>query len=152
MSLSDTGPSEGLQNLRDQLETLALFSDRAERIQALIAIGESYVPASADEVPREPLYRVPGCESEVYMASRREGAKLYIRFAVDNPQGISAMALARILEEGLSGEPLDEVAALSEEIVFDIFGRELSMGKSLGLTNMVKMARAAAEKSRAPET
>lgn len=64
-----------------------------------------------------------------------------LKFAVDNPQGLSAMALAFILEEGLNGEPIAAVQTVSEDVVFTIFGQELSMGKSLGLTNMVKCAR-----------
>jgi cysteine desulfuration protein SufE len=54
------------------------------------------------------------------------------------------MALAVILSESLSGVPLDEVMAVSADIVYRIFGRELSMGKSLGLMGVVNMVRAAA--------
>ena len=65
-------------------------------------------------------------------------------FAVENPQGISAMALAAILGDALSGVSLEEVAAVPADVVYRIFGRELSMGKSLGLMGMVNMVRAAA--------
>jgi cysteine desulfuration protein SufE len=63
---------------------------------------------------------------------------------VENPQGISAMALAEILRGSLSGAPLEEVAAVPADVVYRIFGRELSMGKSMGLMGMVNMVRAAA--------
>ena len=125
--------------LREILDDLALFPDRADRIDALIALSGEYVHPSAEEVPRTESTKVPGCESEVYMGLT-DGR---FRFAVDNPQGVSAMALARILEEGLEGRP----AAIPEEIVFEVFGRELSMGKNLGLTNMVRMVGRAANTS-----
>ena len=128
--------------LQTFLDDLAMFQDRAERIDALISIGQRFENPDAAEVPRNPETRVPGCESEVFISSREEGSGRKILFAVDNPQGISAMALAQILDETLSGEPAVEVQSVPEEVVFDIFGRELSMGKSLGLTNMVRMVKA----------
>lgn len=121
-----------------------MFPDRAERIEALISIGQRY--RQPDGVPRTSETRVPGCESEVYVTSEPLGKGRKFLIAVDNPQGISAMALAVILDEGLSGEPPSEVAKVSEELVYDVFGRELSMGKSLGLTNLVKMVRQEAQK------
>ena len=56
------------------------------------------------------------------------------------------MALGAILKSGLSGAPLEEVLLVSDEVIYDIFGRELSMGKSLGLTGIVKMTKHEAEK------
>jgi cysteine desulfuration protein SufE len=129
--------------LQEFLENLAMFPDRAERIEALISIGDRFKNPGPDVVPRNSETRVPGCESEVFIASRPEGQGRKFLFGVDNPQGISAMALAQILDETLSGEPPSEVEKVTEEVVFDIFGRELSMGKSLGLTNMVKMVKLA---------
>jgi len=134
--------------LTEQLEDLEFFSDRAERIAALIEIGESFANPTNESLPRTPDRRVPGCESEVFVdATPMADGTLKFRFAVDNPQGISAMALARILDDGLSGQPLDQVREVPEDIVYRIFGRELSMGKSLGLTGMVRMARVFAEKA-----
>lgn len=133
--------------LQDQLDTLAMFNDRSERIQALIGIGESYRQPDAGLVPRTEETKIPGCESEVYLATEPIGDGLKFRFAVDNPQGISAMALAQILDEGLSGEPLDQVKQVPDELVYEIFGRELSMGKSLGLTNMVRAVKRRAERA-----
>jgi cysteine desulfuration protein SufE len=125
------------------LDDLSIFSDRQDRIDALISIGQAYeMPA---DVPRNESTRVPGCESEVYIASRPEGDGLKYLIAVDNPQGISAMALAQILDTTLSGEPLESIKDVPEEVVYTIFGRELSMGKSMGLTNMVRMIKREAE-------
>lgn len=128
------------------LDDLSIFSDRAERIDALISIGQRFRNPSESEVARTAETRVPGCESEVFVTSEPEGSGRKFRIAVDNPQGISAMAMAQILDETLSGEPATEVQRVSEDVVFDIFGRELSMGKSMGLTNMVKMVKQEAGK------
>jgi cysteine desulfuration protein SufE len=54
------------------------------------------------------------------------------------------MALAAILGDSLSGALLDEVASVPADVIYRIFGRELSMGKSLGLMGMVNMVRAEA--------
>lgn len=134
--------------LQAQLDDLAMFPDRAERIEALIDIGRGYVHPSAEEVPRTDAARVPGCESEVYVkAIAKEDGTLDFRYAVDNPQGISAMALAQILHEGLRGVPRKEIAEVPEEFVYEVFGRELSMGKSMGLMGMIRMVKAEASRS-----
>ena len=135
--------------LQEFLDTLAMFPDRAERIEALISIAERFQPISPNLAakPYGEAHRVPGCESEAFVWARpRPDGTLEFDFAVDNPQGISAMALATILDETLSGEPVEAVAQVPEEVVYEIFGRELSMGKSMGLMGMVRMVAAEARK------
>ena len=133
--------------LQDLVDTLAMFTDRSERIDALVALGSRYDASGTTEVPRTAERRVPGCESEVYIDAQPLDVGLKFRFAIDNPQGISAMALADLLDQGLSGQPLDEVAAIPDDLVYDVFGRELSMGKSMGLIGMVRMVKAEACKA-----
>jgi len=132
-----------LERLVSTLESL----DRSDRMEVLIEAAGKFrpVPSRIAERPYPAEHRVPGCESEAYVWSeaRPEGTLTY-HFAVENPQGISAMALAGVLAESLSGAPLDEVAAVSADVVYRIFGRELSMGKSLGLMGIVNMVRAEA--------
>jgi len=128
--------------LQAALDDLSLFPDRADRVEALIEIGSEYKNFSPEEVPRNACTRIPGCESEVFFVSVPGSFGKEYRFAVDNPQGISAMALAVILQKA-SGSPLEEVAAIPEDLVYRIFGNELSMGKSLGLTNMLKSLKVA---------
>jgi len=135
------------KKLQDQLDDLAMFPDRQERIEALIDIGRGFKNPDPAEIERCDATRVPGCESEVYIGAKpRPDGTLDYHYAVDNPQGISAMALAQILREGLSGASNAEVAQVPEEVVYDIFGRELSMGKSMGLMGMIRMAKAEAQK------
>jgi cysteine desulfuration protein SufE len=136
-----------MSKLQTFLEDLALYPDRAERIEALIAISDGFTNPSSEQVPRNPATRVPGCESEVYVVSEPFGPGRKFKFAVDNPQGISAMAMAQILDENLSGEPVEEVRNAPEDLAFKVFGNELSMGKSLGLTGMLRMVKLESEKS-----
>ena len=130
------------EKLAGTLETLDLVSDRNERIQLLIDIAERFrdVPPRLAQRPFPEEHRVPACESEAYVwGEPRPDGTLDFHFAVENPQGISARAMAVLLGDSLSGAPLDQVAAVPQDVVYRVFGRELSMGKSMGLMGMVSM-------------
>jgi len=140
---------EAPAKLARTLETLKSVSDRGERIQLLIDIADRFreVPPQIARRPFPEENRVPACESEAYVwgQARPDGALDY-HFAVENPQGISAKALAVLLGDTLSGAPPEEVAAVPQDIVYDVFGSELSMGKSMGLMGMVSMVANLAKK------
>jgi cysteine desulfuration protein SufE len=51
------------------------------------------------------------------------------------------MAMASILTAGLENCTAQEINAIDDQIVFEIFGNELSMGKNLGLTNMLRVSK-----------
>lgn len=130
------------EKLNKILEDFSEITDRVERAELLIHYGDRFHPVP-EEIARRPFpeeHRVPACESEAYVWARpgRDGT-LKFYFAVENPQGLSAKALAYILDETLSGAPLSQVKAVSPEIVFTLFGSDLSMGKGAGLTSMVGM-------------
>lgn len=137
-----------------KLESMrAMFSamDRAERIQALIDVADGFrpVPEAIAARPYPGERRVPHCESEAFVfAVPRDDGTLKFHFAVENPQGISAMAAAVILDKTCSGAPLDLVESIDPDVMYDIFGRELSMGKNMGLTSLVNMVRAEAARHR----
>ena len=127
------------ENIQETLDTLALFPDRADRIQVLISLADRYQPVPDEIAPRPypESRRVKGCESEVFVwAVPRGDGTLDFHYAVENPQGVSAMVMAVLLGD-LSGKPLSQVAALPSDVVYEIFGNELSMGKSMGLMGMV---------------
>jgi cysteine desulfuration protein SufE len=132
------------ERLEEVLQGLDLLTDRADRIEALIGLADRFREVSPELVSRPfpESHRVPGCESEafVWVLDRPDGT-LQLEFAVENPQGVSAKALAALLDRSLSGLPPDEVARLSPDVVYRIFGSELSMGKSMGLTAMVSKVR-----------
>jgi len=124
------------------VETLRDTEDRNERIQMLIDLSKGFRPVdeSVATRPFPETNKVPACESEAYVwCLPRPDGTLGWAFAVENPQGISAMAMAAILEKSLTGLRPDEVAALPTDVVFEIFGKELSMGKSMGLMGMVQL-------------
>lgn len=131
------------------LDTLDLLEDRNDRIQFLIDVAERFheVPPSVARRPFDESHRVPHCESEAFAwAAPRLDGTLDFYFAVENPQGISAKAMAAILGDTLSGAPLEEVLAVSGDLPFAIFGRELSMGKSMGLTSLLGRVQAEARR------
>lgn len=131
------------------LRRISAAGTRAERIQTLIDLSKQYreVPQRIATRPYSKDHEVPGCESKVYMyAEDRDDGTLEFHFAVENPHGISARALAVILAETLSGAPLAQVAAVSTDLVYDLFGQDLSMGKSMGLQGMVQMVARAAQR------
>lgn len=142
--------SSTYENIPSQLADMLEFfagMDRTERIQALIEMGNKFkeVPAEVAPRPFDEARRVPNCESEafVFHQSQPDGTLKY-HFAVENPQGISAKATAVILDRGLSGAPLEQVVNVSGDVIYDIFGRELSMGKNMGLTGMLQFCKLAA--------
>jgi cysteine desulfuration protein SufE len=123
---------------------------RSERIQLLIDLADRWkpVPESIATRPYSKAHRTPACESEVYVfAEPLESGTLKYHFAVENPQGISAMAMAAILDHSLSGEPIEHGLAVKSDLVLEIFGRELSMGKSMGLMGMVSMVHHCAKRA-----
>ena len=138
------------EKLTDTLETLEGVADRSERIQLLIDIAGRFeeVPPRLARRPFGKEHLVPACESEAYVfQEERPDGTLDFHFAVENPQGISAKAMAVILGDALSGAPAGEVAEVPQDIVYRVFGDELSMGKSMGLMGMVGMVTGSAKKA-----
>lgn len=137
------------EKLTDTLDALSMVTDRGERIQLLIDTAGRFqeVPPRLARRPFAEEHRVPACESEAYVFSEeRPDGSLDYHFAVENPQGISAKAMAVILGEALSGAPPEQVAEVPQDVVYQVFGRELSMGKSMGLMGMVGMVSALAKR------
>jgi cysteine desulfuration protein SufE len=130
------------EKLARLIEDLRLIPDRGERIQLLIDIADRFrgTPERIATRPYPTEHRVPGCESEAYVwAEPRPDGTLKFHFAVENPQGISAKATAVILDETLSGAPLEQILKVPPDFVYAVFGHELSMGKSMGLMGIVSM-------------
>lgn len=134
-----------LSRLPDRLAELVTdleHADRGLRSETLIDYADRFeeVPARVATRPYPARNRAPRCESEAYVfATDREDGTLKLWFAVENPQGVSAKAWAAILDETLSGQPLDRVAHVPQDVIFKLFGRELSMGKGQGLIGMLEL-------------
>ncbi len=123
-------------------DVLAEFEplDRRLRAELLIEYADQFEPVAEDVAakPYPESARAPRCESDAYVfATDADGGTLRFHFAVENPQGLSAKAWAVILDETLSRQPLEQVAAVPQDVIFRIFGRELSMGKGQGLVGML---------------
>lgn len=135
------------------LEDLDLFDDRMDRFQALIEFADRFqeVPERIAQRPFPESHRAPRCDSEAYVWTEAlpEGGFQY-HFAVENPQGISAKAMAVILDESLSRGQPSEAAELAPDVVFAIFGKEISMGKGQGLMGMVDLVRSQTRKLMGP--
>lgn len=131
------------------LEYLDLAGDRDERIQMLIDIATRFkgVPDFIARRPFPKSHLTPACESEAYVwCEELPSQALKFHFAVENPQGISAKCMAVVLDETLSGEPAASLAQVPGELVYRIFGKELSMGKSMGLMGMVSMVQSCSKR------
>ncbi len=143
-----TSPGRYPEKLTALLETLDTITDPGERALVLIGYADRFreVPADVTERPFPPEHRVPACESEAYvwLIPRQDGT-LDLHFAVENPSGVSAKALAMILKQSLSGLSPEEISRVSDDIVERIFRQNISMGKGIGLMEMVRMVKALAE-------
>jgi len=105
------------------------------------------VPPAVAVRPFPEQNHVERCESQAYVwaVDQPDGTQRY-HFAVENPQGISAKSFAVILDETLSGQPLEDVADTPNDVVFRIYGRDISMGKGQGLLGMLSHVTAAARR------
>lgn len=128
--------------LQEIIDTISFFEDQNDRINVLIDYAEKFKEVSETIAvrPYPQEHKVEYCESEAYVwAKKNEDNTFNLYIAVENPQGVSAKALAVILEEGLSGETAKNILEVNTDIVLKIFGQSLSMGKNLGLTGILQM-------------
>ena len=138
------------RKLQAVLDTFAMFPDIADRSNMLLSYADKFREVTP-EIATRPFdneHRVPHCESEAYVwAVPQPGGTLKLAFAVENPSGVSAKALAAILDQAVSGLPPEEIAKIDPEIVEQIFRQNISMGKGMGLMSMVQAVRALARKA-----
>jgi cysteine desulfuration protein SufE len=134
--------------LQDVLDLFATFDDPSDRTNLLLSYADQFreVPPEVATRPFGRDHLVPHCESEAYAwAMKQADGTLKLHFAVENPSGISAKALAAILDRSLSGLPPAEIAEITPDIVEAIFRQNISMGKGMGLMSMVQAVRSLAK-------
>ncbi len=137
------------EKLKEVLADFSFVTDRSDRAELLIDFADRFekAPAWIATPPYPDDRRVPFCESEAYIWSTAQpDGTLKFYFAVENPQGLSAKAMAVILDETLSGAPVPQVAQVTPDIVLKLFGSDISMGKGQGLMAMVAAVQAAARR------
>ena len=123
------------------LETLSDVTDRRVRQDLLVHYSSKFVPVPI-EIAKPPYpddNKVPFCESLAYVwgKSNPDGT-LKFYFVVENPYGLSAKAMAYVLDSTLSGAPKEQVREVSTDIVEAVFGDELGMVRAQGLRGMVR--------------
>jgi cysteine desulfuration protein SufE len=139
-----------LDRLDQLLETFDLFPDPADRTNLLLDYADKFreVPPDVATRPFPESHHVPQCESDAYVwAIKHPDGTLKLHFAVENPSGVSARALATILDRTLSGLPANDIATVDCGIVERIFRRNISMGKGMGLMAMVDAVRLLAKRA-----
>lgn len=135
------------EKLQDVLDLFATFDDPSDRTNLLLSYADQFreVPPTVASRPFGREHLVPHCESEAYVwALKQPDGTLKLHFAVENPSGVSARALAAILDKSLSGLRPAEVATITPDIVEGIFRQNISMGKGMGLMSMVQAVRSLA--------
>ena len=130
------------EKLQDFIDTISLLPDENERINFLIDYADKFkeVPIEIAEKPYPEKNKVPFCESGAYVwTKRQDDSSLKFYFAVENPQGISAKALAVILDKTLSDEKPENIINIPDDIINKIFGQSLSLRKNMGLIGIIQM-------------
>jgi cysteine desulfuration protein SufE len=136
--------------LNDLLETFDMFPDQSDRTNMLLSYADQFreVPPDVATRPFAKSHQVPQCESDAYAwAVKQADGTLKLHFAVENPSGVSAKAMASILDRTLSGLPPEEIARIDTTIVERIFRQNISMGKGMGLMSMVEAVRSLAKRA-----
>lgn len=143
--MTEVSAPEPLRRLVEDFD----FVDRAERMELLVEYADRFeeVPERVARRPFPKENHVIRCESDAYVwvEDRPDGTQKYY-FAVENPQGVSAKAWAAVMDETLSGQPLEEVAKTDPEVIFRLFGKDISMGKGQGLMGMLDHVTSAAKR------
>jgi len=141
---------EGIPRVLTDLLDEFSFLERGERVDYLIEYADQFerVPERIATRPYPEERRVKRCESQAYVwAEDRDDGTLKYWFAVENPQGISAMSFCAILDDTVSGAPLEEVQRIPGDVIFDLFGKEISMGKGEGLLGILSSVQAFAREA-----
>lgn len=136
--------------LQSVLETFDMFPDQTDRTNMLLSYADQFreVPPDVAQRPFAKSHQIPQCESDAYAwAIKKPDGTLDLYFAVENPSGVSAKALATILQRSLSGLPAAQVATIEPSIVERIFRQNISMGKGMGLMSMVEAVRTLARRA-----
>ncbi len=117
-------------------------SSTSERHELLLDYSDRFqgVPEHIATRPYPESHRVVECESDVYVFTEKAdngGINFYI--AVENPQGVSSRALSAILSESFNGASLETIERIPETLVFELFGRNVSMGKGAGMMGIIRL-------------
>jgi cysteine desulfuration protein SufE len=131
------------------LDVFGEFTDTADRTNLLLSYADAFkeVPPSVATRPFTRECLIPHCESEAYVwAETQPNGTMTFHFAVENPAGISAKALATILKKSLDGLRPEDILPVTPDVVEQIFRQNISMGKGMGLMSMIEAVRTLARR------
>jgi cysteine desulfuration protein SufE len=112
----------------------ALFDDWLGRYEYLIELGLSLTPL--EEEFKHDLYRIPGCQSQVWLKPEIRDGRVY--FKADSDAMITK-GLVALLIRVLDGQPPDAIARAEMDFLEDIGMQEhLSSTRKNGLAAMIR--------------
>lgn len=123
------------QREADLLADFEVFDDWADRYRYLIELGEK-LPA-LDTIHKTEVNKVQGCQSQVWLISRREGDRIV--FEADSDSAITRGLIA-LLVRLFSGATSYEIAHANLSFIEKLgFAKHLSMSRANGFASMIQM-------------
>lgn len=117
------------------LADFEVFDDWADRYRYLIEIGEK-LPA-LDAAHKTEANKVQGCQSQVWLVSRKEGDKIF--FEADSDSAITRGLIA-LLVKLFSGAEAAAIAQANLSFIEKLgFAKHLSMSRANGFASMIQM-------------
>jgi cysteine desulfuration protein SufE len=126
--------------IADLEEGFSLFDDWEDRYRYLMELGRELQPLAPEEMVE--ANRVSGCQSRVWLVTRLEGGRLWLRAGSDAAfvQGILALLL-RVF----NGRTPEEIHATGPDFLQRLgLGEQLSMSRRNGAAAVVARIKAAA--------
>ncbi|HCB41782.1 MAG TPA: Fe-S cluster assembly protein SufE [Pseudomonas sp.] len=125
----------------DIVDTLSFFDSWEDRYKYIIDLGRELPELAAEQRTEDNLVR--GCQSQVWLVSRREGDRLY--FDADSDAFIVKGLLAVVLA-AYNGKRVDEIRDFDIEGYFSSLNllKHLSVTRGNGLRAMVQRIQASA--------
>lgn len=117
------------------LADFEVFDDWADRYRYLIEIGEKL--PTLDAAYKTETNKVQGCQSQVWLVSRKEGDKVF--FEADSDSAITRGLIA-LLVKLFSGAEAAEIAQANLSFIEKLgFAKHLSMSRANGFASMIQM-------------
>ncbi len=124
------------------VEEFELFDDWMERYEHLIELGRGLAPIP--DIYRTDVYRVQGCQSQVWIAAEQTVDGRVVLHA--DSDAIITRGLVALLVRVLSEQPAAEIAASKMDFLEEIgMGEHLSSTRKNGLDAMIRRIKAYAE-------
>jgi cysteine desulfuration protein SufE len=117
------------------LADFEVFDDWADRYRYLIELGEKLPPL--DEQHKIEANKVQGCQSQVWLVSRKEGDRIH--FDADSDSAITRGLIA-LLVKLFSGASSAEIISANLSFIEKLgFAKHLSMSRANGFASMIGM-------------